>query len=259
MSAKLLTAIDGPVLTATINDPPARNAITREFYELFKACLDGPASDPAVRAMVLTGAEGFFCAGGNVHGLKERTEQNYEGRRGSVDKLHEMIEAMRAFPKPIIAAVEGGAAGAGASLALACDLIVAAKEAYVSVAYVKIGLTPDGGATHFLGRALPRHLVTEMVWTGDRIGMERLHVLGVVNRLTESGAALAEAQSWAAQLATGPQAAMAKGKALIHAAPLTSMSEQLAAEADGIATALGGVEAREGIDAFLEKRRPDWS
>ena len=137
-------------------------------------------------------------------------------------------------------------------------MIVAAKGAYVSVAYVKIGLTPDGGATALLGRALPRQLVTEMVMTGDRIGMERLHALGVINRLTEPGAALAEAQAMAARLAAGPADALAAAKALMGSAHEAAFEVQLDHEADAIARALGGAEGREGIAAFLEKRPPNW-
>jgi enoyl-CoA hydratase/carnithine racemase len=169
-----------------------------------------------------------------------------------------MILAMRACRKPIIAAVDGGAAGAGASLAAACDLVVAARDAYFSVAYVKIGLTPDGGVTAFLGTALPRQLMAEMVFTGDRIPVERLYALGVINRLTEPGESLATALELAARLADGPADALAVGKRLIDQARLNPLEDQLEAEAEGIATAIGGPEGREGIAAFLEKRKPDF-
>ena len=101
--------------------------------------------------------------------------------------------------------------------------------------------------------------MTEMVWTGDRIPVERLYAIGLINRLTEPGGALGEAQSWAAQLAKGPAQAIARGKALINAAPLNAVDAQLDAEADGIAEALGGPEGREGISAFLGKRKPDFT
>ena len=256
---RIETRRDGGVLTVVNNDPATRNSLSWEFYDGFRDAVEKAGTDPETRAIVLTGAEGFFCSGGNVSGLKERSEAEYADRRKSVDKLHDMIKAMRSCPKPIIAAIEGGAAGAGAPLAAACDLIVSARDAYFSIAYVKIGLTPDGGSTVFLGRALPRQLMTEMVWTGDRIPVERLHTIGLINRLTEPGGALVEAQAWAAQLAKGPAQAMARGKALINAAPLSTVDAQLDAEADGIAEALGGPEGREGISAFLGKRKPDFT
>ena len=119
---------DGAVLTVVNNDPATRNSLSWDFYEGFREAVEKAGPDPETRAIVLTGAEGFFCSGGNVSGLKERSEAEYAARRKSVDKLHDMIRAMRACPKPIIAAIEGGAAGAGAPLAAACDLIVSAPR-----------------------------------------------------------------------------------------------------------------------------------
>ena len=258
MTEKLILERRDRVLIATNNDPATRNALSWDFYDGFREAVEGAAADNAIGAIVVTGAEGFFCSGGNVHGLKERSQADYPTRRSSVDKLHSMILAMRACPKPIIAAVEGGAAGAGASLAAACDLVVVAKDAYVSVAYIKIGLTPDGGATAFLGAALPRQLLSEMVFTGDRIPVERLYQCGMINRLTEPGAALDEALALAERLANGPAQALGVAKGLIDSARLIALKAQLDLEAEGIATALGGAEGQEGISAFLEKRKPDF-
>lgn len=248
----------GRVLKAINNDPATRNSLSREFYEGFRQAVEDAGRDPGIGAIVLTGAGGFFCSGGNVKGLKERSEGDYQARRAVVDRLHAMILAMRACPKPIIAAVDGGAAGAGASIMAACDLIVAARDAYVSVAYIRIGLTPDGGATAFLGASLPRQLVSEMVFTGDRMPVERLHALGMVNRLTEPGGALDAAMDWAAEIADGPSHAIANGKRLIKSARTNTLVAQLEDEADTIAQAIGSPEGREGIDAFLAKRAPDW-
>jgi enoyl-CoA hydratase/carnithine racemase len=248
----------GRVLIATINDPATRNALNWHIYDGLGEVFEAAAADAGIGAVVLTGAEGFFSSGGNLHGLKERSEADYATRRSSVDRLHRMILAMRNCPKPVIAAIEGGAAGAGASTACACDLIVAAKGAYLSVAYIKIGLTPDGGVTAFLGAAIPRQMLAEMVFTGDRIPVERLHQLSVVNRLTEPGQALDEALALAGRLGDGPAQALANGKRLIDQARLNELKAQLDLEAEGIATALGGAEGREGIAAFLEKRKPDF-
>jgi enoyl-CoA hydratase/carnithine racemase len=257
-SDRILLERHGRVLKAINNDPKTLNALSWDFYDGFRQAVEEAGADPSVGAIVLTGAGGFFCSGGNVRGLKERSQADYATRRSSVDKLHDMILAMRACPKPIIAAVDGGAAGAGASIMAACDLIVAARDAYVSVAYIRIGLTPDGGSTAFFGAALPRQLVSEMVFTGDRIPVERLHAAGLVNRLTDPGGALPAAMEWAAEIAAKPSRAIANGKKLIEAARTTALKAQLDAEADGIAEALGGPEGQEGITAFLEKRKPDW-
>ncbi|MEM7745680.1 MAG: enoyl-CoA hydratase family protein [Pseudomonadota bacterium] len=256
---RILVERHGRVLKVVNNDPKTKNALSWDFYDGFRKVVEEASADSGVGVIVLTGAGGFFCSGGNINGLKERSQADYDTRRSSVDKLHDMIHAMRNCPKPIVAAVDGGAAGAGASIMAACDLIVGARDAYASVAYIKIGMTPDGGSTAFLGTALPRQTISEMVFTGDRIPLERLHQLGVVNRLTDPGGALDAAMDWAAQIAEMPTRALAKGKALINSARLADLKEQLDAEADGIAEALGGVEGAEGINAFLEKRSPDWS
>lgn len=258
MSDKILRARQGRVLVVTINDPATRNALNWDIYDGLHEAFEDATADRGTGAIVLTGAEGFFSSGGNLHGLKERSGADYATRRSSVDRLHRMILAMRVCPKPVIAAIEGGAAGAGASTATACDLIVAARDSYLSVAYVKIGLTPDGGVTAFLGTAIPRQLLAEMVFTGDRIPAERLYGAGVINRLTEPGKALETALELAARLADGPMAALGTGKRLIDQARLNELKAQLDLEADGIAEALGGAEGREGIAAFLGKRKPDF-
>jgi len=256
---RILTERCGRVLKAVNNDPGTRNALSWDFYEGFRDLVEQASGDAGIGAIVLTGADGFFCSGGNVNGLKERSQADYPTRRSSVDKLHDMILAMRACPKPIIAAVDGGAAGAGVSIMAACDLIVGASDAYASVAYIKIGMTPDGGSTAFLGTALPRQIVAEMVFTGDRVPLRRLHDLGLVNRIVEPGGAVAAAMDWAARIAEMPTNALGVGKRLIDEARLAKLKDQLDAEADGIAAALGGAEGAEGIAAFLEKRKPDWS
>ena len=258
MSQRILIERDGRVLTITNNDPATRNSLSPEFYLGLREAVDEAAKDDDLRAIVLTGAGDFFCSGGNLHGLKERSEATREDRMGSVAKLHAMIDSLRSCPKPIIAAIEGGAAGAGVPLALAADMIVAARGAYMSIAYIKIGLTPDGGTTALLGPMIPRQMLTEMIMTGDRITVERMHELGVVNHLCDAGSAVATAHEMAARIAQSPPRAIANGKQLIRSSESNSFAQQLDAEANGIADALGGPEAREGIAAFLEKRAPNW-
>ena len=143
MTDALETRRQGRVLIAVNDDPATHNALSWAFTDAFRECVEAAGKDATVGAIVLTGANGFFCSGGNINLLQERASQSLAKRRASVEKVHALIRAMHACPKPIIAAIEGGAAGAGASLALACDMIVAARDAYVSIAYVKIGLTPE--------------------------------------------------------------------------------------------------------------------
>ena len=255
----LLRRREGAVLVLSNNNPAARNALSPAFYAALTQALQDGAADPQVGAIVLTGEGGHFCAGGDLRQLARRRELSLAQRREKLEGLHDLIRAVRACPKPVIAAVEGAAAGAGMSLALACDLLVAARNAVFSVAYVKIGLTPDGGATAFLAQFVSRQVLTELCLTGERISGERLHALGAVNRLAEPGAALAQAVALAAQLAGGPEQAMAQIKALCHGAYDHALEQQLDLEAQSMVQAQASEESREGIAAFLEKRAPDYT
>ncbi|MEQ6434551.1 enoyl-CoA hydratase [Comamonas sp. w2-DMI] len=259
MSQALLTRREGAVLVLSNNNVAARNALSPEFYAAVTAALRDAAADPAVGAIVLTGEGGHFCAGGDLRQLARRRELPVQERRAKLEGLHDLIRSVRDCPKPVIAAVEGAAAGAGLSLALACDMLVAAKNAVFSVAYVKVGLTPDGGATAFLAEFVSRQLLTELCLTGERISGERLHALGPVNRLAEPGQALADAVALAGQIAGGPGQAMAWIKDLCRQAPRNTLQEQLELEAQYMVRAQETEESREGIGAFLEKRTPDFT
>lgn len=248
----------GEILVLTLDDPETRNAIARDIYEKATPAIVDAGGDPSVRALVLTGANGVFCSGGNVGNFPERRNQPRSVSMGSIGGLHGWIKAIRACPKPVIAAVERVAAGAGMSLALACDLIVSSREARYVVAYVRIGLTPDGGATASLMRLLPRQLVSELCLFGDPVDAETLHRHGVINRLTEPGAALDEAMALAGRLADGPQNAIGRIKRLIDAAPGNSFGEQLDMEAGFISDSFKDEESRIGFEAFLNKRKPDF-
>lgn len=248
---RVLVEQQGRVLHLINNAPEKRNALDYDYYDGIIAALEAAGDD--VGAVVLSGSGGFFCAGGDLRGLKARSEKDFAGRREGVDRLHRLIRAIRACPMPVIAAVDGGAAGAGASLAAACDLIVAAEDAYVMLAYVKIGLTPDGGATWFYGRGLPPQLAAEMAITGGKMAAARLHQAGFINRIAP--VAVDAALAWAAEIATGPAASMAGIKRLLAEAHSNTLEDQLDAEAVNIGHALGGAEGKEGINAFLEKRK----
>ena len=238
------------------NKPEVRNAFSMDFYDAMIPAVEDAANSPEIGAIVISGAGGFFCAGGDVNRLAVAHELPFEERRAGVDRLHVLMRAIRACPKPVIAAVEGGAAGAGASLAAMCDLIVAHPTAYFMLAYVKIGITPDGGATWSYTRALPRQLAAEMALTGGRLPAQRLYDCGMVNRLSE--AAVPDALAWAADLAQGATGAMGEIKRLILAAEGDALEAQFEAEAVAIATAMARPEGMEGTSAFLEKRKPDF-
>lgn len=259
MSAALLVRTEGMVRILVNSNPQARNALTSQLYDELPQALQEAAADPAIGAIVLAGDGDFFCAGGDLRQLATRRELTAVARRANIERLHALMRAIRACPKPVIAAVEGGAAGAGVSLALACDMLVAARGAYFTVAYVKVGLSPDGGATAFLAQCMPRQLMTELCLTGERITAERLHLLGAVNRLTEPGAALAEASALAGGLANGPARAMARIKQLCGHAHGAGVDEQLDLEASLMTASLGDPESGEGIAAFFGKRAPGFA
>ncbi|GGH53210.1 enoyl-CoA hydratase [Comamonas phosphati] len=259
MSEALLTRREGAVLVLSNNNVAARNALSPEFYAAVTAALREAAADPTVGAIVLTGEGGHFCAGGDLRQLAKRRELPMQERRAKLEGLHDLIRSVRDCPKPVIAAVEGAAAGAGLSLALACDMLVAAKNAVFSVAYVKVGLTPDGGATAFLAEFVSRQVLTELCLTGERISGERLHALGPVNRLAEPGQAQADAIALAGQIAGGPEQATARIKDLCRQAPRNTLEEQLELEAQYMVRSQETEESREGIGAFLEKRAPDFT
>lgn len=255
----LLSRREGAVLILSNNNVAARNALSPEFYKAFTAALQDAEIDPSVGAVVLTGEGGHFCAGGDLRQLATRRELAPQERRAKVESLHDLIRTVRDFPKPVVAAVEGAAAGAGLSLALACDMLVAAKSAVFSVAYVKVGLTPDAGATAFLSEFVSRQVLTELCLTGARIDGVRLHALGAVNRLSEPGQAVAQAVALASEIANGPLQAMARIKDLCRQASRNTPEQQLEAEAEYMVLSQATDESLEGIGAFLEKRQPDYT
>ncbi|MCP1576441.1 enoyl-CoA hydratase/carnithine racemase [Herbaspirillum rubrisubalbicans] len=248
----------GAVRVLVNHDPATRNALNADLYAALTAALDEAQADPQVATIVLTGADGFFCSGGDLRLLAQRRSMAPQQRRARLEGLHDLIRHIGRCSKPVIAAVEGGAAGAGLSLALACDLLVTTRQAQFSVAYVKVGLTPDGGVTAFLAQCLSRQMLTQLCLSGERFNGERLHAMGAVNRLVESGQALEAAVQLAATLAEGPAQAMAGIKHLCQHTYGATLEEQLELEAQHMVLAQGEDEAAEGIHAFLEKRPADF-
>lgn len=258
MNEPILAHRDGAVQVLSFNNPAARNALTPEVYAALPAALEQAQRDPGVGTIVLTGVGGAFCAGGDLKRLAQRRAMAPTERRAGIESLHDLIRAIRDCSKPVIAAVEGAAAGAGLSIALACDMLVAARNASFSVAYIKVGLSPDGGATAFLSQFVSRQLLTELCLTGRPVTGERMHALGVANRLAESGSALTEAIALAQLLAVGPERATARIKSLCRHAGENTLEAQLDFEAEYMAESLGDDEAAEGIGAFFDKRPADF-
>lgn len=256
MPAELKSHSEGRTMVLTLSNPDHRNALGPEIYAAGVEALNAADSNPEVRSVVITGAGSTFCAGGNLQRLLDNRGKPPEVQAQSIEGLHGWIEAIRTFPKPVIAAVEGAAAGAGFSLALACDFIVAADNAVFVMAYSSVALSPDGGGTWSLVRALPRQLVSELLMAGERIGAARLQALGVVNRVTPVGGALDEALALAARLNERAPNALASIKELVNDAGDTTLSRQLAAERDHFVRNLHHANGAIGIQAFLAKQPP---
>src|SRR3954449_10318 len=169
MTAELLSERRGAPLVLTISDPPTHNTLSAQVIAGAIESLGVAEANPEIRCVVLQGAGGHFCAGGNVQGLVERRAAGEAAQRRMLDHLHHWVETRASYPKPIVAAVEGAAAGAGFSLALACDLIVAASDARFIVSHGKLGISPDGGVTTRLTEALPPALVKQMIWLAEPV------------------------------------------------------------------------------------------
>ena len=243
-------------MVLTIRNPEHRNALGPEMYAAGVEALAVAESNPEVRCVVLTGEGDTFCAGGNLQRLLANRQKPPEVQAQSIEGLHNWVESIRTFPKPVIAAVEGAAAGAGFSLALACDLIVAARNAFFVMAYSSVALSPDGGGSWSLARALPRQLVNELLMGGERIGAQRLHELGVVGRLCDAGQALGTAIEWAGKLGQRAPNVMTSIKELVGEAGANDLSTHLAAERDHFVRNLHHPNGGIGIAAFLNKQVP---
>ena len=259
MTAQLLSTSEGQTLVLTLSNPEFRNALGPEMYAAGVEALSVAESSADVRSVVITGANGIFSAGGNLQRLQNNRQLPPEHQAQSIEGLHNWIEAIRTFPKPVIAAVEGPAAGAGFSLALACDMIVAARNSVFVMAYSSIALSPDGGGSWSLSRAMPRQLATELLMCGERIGAERLQQLGVVNRLAEAGQALQQALDLCQKINARAPNALASIKELMADADGSSLNAQLARERDHFVKNLHHANAGIGISAFLNKQNPQYN
>ena len=256
MAAELRSTVEGRTMVLTISNPEHRNALGPEMYAAGVEALNIAETNPDVRCVELTGEGETFCAGGNLQRLQANRLKAPEVQAQSIEQLHSWVEAIRTFPKPVIAAVEGPAAGAGFSLALACDLIVAARNAVFVMAYSSVALSPDGGGSWSLAQALPRQLVNELLMSGERIGAQRLHELGVVNRLCDAGQALGTALEWSEKLAARAPNVMTSIKELVSEAGAHDLSTHLAAERDHFVKNLHHPNGGIGIAAFLNKQVP---
>jgi len=256
MTAQLISTSQGQTMILTLSDPAMRNALGPDMYAAGVEALNVAETNPEIRSVIITGEGSNFCAGGNLQRLQSNRSKPREAQAQSIEGLHSWMEAIRTCPKPVIAAVEGAAAGAGFSLTLMCDMIVAARDSIFVMAYSSIALSPDGGGSWSLSQALPRQLASELLLLGERIGAERLHALGLVNRISEPGQALGDALQLAERINARAPNAMSSIKELINDASTHNLTTHLTQERDHFVNNLHHDNAGIGIAAFLHKEKP---
>jgi 2-(1,2-epoxy-1,2-dihydrophenyl)acetyl-CoA isomerase len=250
--AEVETTRDGAVLTITLNRPDVLNAFNAALHRALAGALEEARADD-VRAVVITGAGRGFCVGQDLSEFREAPGDIGERLRGN---YHPNILALRALEKPVLAALNGPAAGAGLSFACACDLRLAAQSATFVPAFINIGLIPDSGGTYFVRRLLGTARAFEWMTSGRRLGAAEALEWGLVSEVVEDDRLAERAAERAAELAALPTRGVALTKRLFDHAENATLEEQLEVEAQLQAVATQTADFREGVDAFLEKREP---
>jgi 2-(1,2-epoxy-1,2-dihydrophenyl)acetyl-CoA isomerase len=238
----------------TLNRPDAGNALNLELARALREAAEGlQGSD--VGAVILSGAGRSFCVGGDLHYMHEAGEVGDAVLRLAT-QLHSGMEALAALDAPVICAVRGAAAGGGMSLAVACDIVLAAESARFTMAYTAIGFSPDGGSSWTLPRLVGRRRAAELMLLNERLDAAAARDLGLVTRVVPDAALDDEAAALARRLADGPTHAHGAVKRLLRESATRGFPEQMAAEARTIAALAAAPDGREGVAAFLEKRVP---
>lgn len=244
------------VATITFNRPAVMNALDADMIRGFCAAAERAAADGDARVVVLCGAGPAFVAGGDVAMFARNLPVMATQVPELADALNRGILALRRAPKPVIASVHGAVAGAGFSIMLACDLVLAAADTQFSLAYARIGASPDGGATWFLPRLAGYQRAMELMLLADATDAAALERCGVINRVVAAAALATETAKLAQRLVKGPARAYAETKALANHALLQRLPEHLDAEALAFARCAGSADFAEGVTAFTMKRKP---
>ncbi|MFJ6798135.1 enoyl-CoA hydratase/isomerase family protein [Streptomyces sp. NPDC091268] len=259
MTDEILHRLDNGVSWITLNRPEAMNAVTRDQREHVIALLADASADPAVRAVVITATGKGFCAGADLRGAPAATERV----AGDVSRMirlgaQRLITAVLDCEKPVIAAVNGTAAGIGAHLAFACDLVIAAEAARFIEVFVRRGLVPDGAGAYLLPRLVGPQKAKELMFFGDAVPAAEAERLGLVNKVVAAEELEATARAWAERLAQGPTRALAMTKQLVNASLDGDRASALAAEATAQELNMTTADANEGVASFVERRTPTY-
>lgn len=251
--------VEEGIAYVTLNRPEVGNALdlaaARDLMHVALRCDE----DSAVRAVVLGGAGRMFCAGGDLKSFSEQGDHLPHHFKEVTTYLHAAISRFARMDAPVVAAVQGAAAGGGFSLAISCDLVLAAESARFTMGYSKIGLTPDGSSTYFLPRLVGFKRAMDLTLTGRVLSAQEALEWGIATRVVPDDDLAAEAAALATELAAGPTAALGASKRLLHAGWTESLETQMEAETRAIAGRARTADAREGISAFLEKRTPSFT
>jgi 2-(1,2-epoxy-1,2-dihydrophenyl)acetyl-CoA isomerase len=262
MSQDLLVAVEKNVGYLTLNRPEVRNALSEEIVTGLRTTLTAWERDAAVRAIVLRGAGDHFMSGGDVKRMGAVANLPPAERRAQFEQrihnLHPVLFLMRRIRKPIVASVQGAAAGAGMSFMLACDMAIAADTAFFTLAYINIGTSPDGGGTFLLPRTVGMKKAMEIAMLGDRFDAKTAQQWGLVNTVVPAAQLADETRKLAERLASGPTHAIGNTKTLINQSINNSMESQLQAEAMSFADCAATRDWAEGVTAFGEKRKPQF-
>jgi 2-(1,2-epoxy-1,2-dihydrophenyl)acetyl-CoA isomerase len=253
--AEIETSRDGGVLTITLNRPDVLNAFNASMHQALGQAL-ADAADASVRAVVLTGAGRGFCVGQDLSEFRDAAGDIGSRLR---DNYHPNILAIRALEKPVIAAVNGAAAGAGLSFACACDIRLASDSASFVPAFINVGLVPDSGGTYFIVELLGYGRAFGWMTSGRKLSAAEAHEWGLVSEVVEGEGLAARAAEIAARYATMPTRGVGMTKRLFSEAARNRLEEQLELEADLQTAATQTNDFREGVAAFLEKRKPEFS
>jgi 2-(1,2-epoxy-1,2-dihydrophenyl)acetyl-CoA isomerase len=252
----LLVHREGSVATLTLNRPKSRNALDPQLVEALRREVPAVVADESVRAVVLTGNGGSFCAGADLKSGRLAGEDRPVSAR--LDELHEVLRAIVSAPKAFVAAIDGPAVGFGCDLALACDLRVMSTRAYLQEIFVKIGLMPDGGGTFWMPRLVGLGRALEYLLLGTRIHADLAREVGLTNRVVEPGELAGTARELALALAKGPPLAQARIKRAVRENAAGTIHQALERERESQIELLQSEDLLEGVLAWAQKRDPDF-
>ena len=264
-SSSILVEVDGPVCRVVMNRPKSLNALNLELMDTMALVMHSIKNDDSIRCVVLSGAGDHFMAGGDIKhfgarldAVADRTALRHE-IEAMINGFHETVVHMRAMPKPIIAGVRGAVAGAGVSIMLACDLVVATESSFYTLAYCHLGTSPDGGSTFSLPRVTGMKRAMEIALLGDRFDAATAESWGLVNRVVSNSELDLETDALAARLAAGPTNAYARTKALMNESMSNTLHQQLDAETEAFADCAVTDDFSEGVTAFNAKTKPEFN